>query len=347
MVFCGKPSKGCGECRSRKIRCDQGRPTCSQCVKGNRVCPGYRDELSLMFRDESQQVVRKAKTGATTTTTNPSSRRAKKSAHRTASASGSSPQLGKRGRGPAPGPPQGSGPVSISTDVSELNNTNNHDAASSSSDLQLSPRTVQQLTPQFPQIDFQPSYQFTRDEAVCFFLRFHAWPGVFRMSEASPEFFSITGGSPSQRAMNACIVSVGTAMLSRLRQSAQLKIAAEKEYGHALGLLTSAVADEEEAKSNPTLAAVLLLAIFEVRGPGVTIRRRIQNRRHLTVRQVITSRTLRSIEKWTNHIYGAAALLELRGAEQLQDEDGLKLFVQLRFQIVRHISLGSSDMTYR
>lgn len=53
----------------------------------------------------------------------------------------------------------------------------------------------------------------------------------------------------------------------------------------------------------------------------------------------MTSRTPRTIEKWTSHIYGAAALLELRGAEQLQDEDGLKLFVQLRFQIV-------CDLTY-
>lgn len=41
-----------------------------------------------------------------------------------------------------------------------------------------------------------------------------------------------------------------------------------------------------------------------------------------------------SIEKWTNHIKGAAALLELRGPEHLQSEEGLKLFVQLRFQIV-------------
>lgn len=246
MVFCGKPSKGCGECRSRKIRCDQARPTCSQCVKGNRVCPGYRDELSLMFRDESQQVVRKAKTGAT-----PASRRARKTTHRAAASTSSRSSPQSVSEGPGPG--------SISADVAD----------DTSSDLQLSPSSVQQLTPQSPDIDFPPSYQFTKDEAVCFFLHFHSWPGVFRMSEgpASPELYSLSRGSPSERALNACIISVGTAMLSRLRQSAQLKIAAEKEYGHALGLLNSAVADEEEAKSNPTLAAVLLLAIFEVRRP--------------------------------------------------------------------------------
>ncbi|KAN0079557.1 hypothetical protein V8E54_004771 [Elaphomyces granulatus] len=64
MVYCGKPSKGCGECRARKIKCDQDRPTCSQCRRANRSCPGYRDQLSLMFRDESQAVVQKARAAA-------------------------------------------------------------------------------------------------------------------------------------------------------------------------------------------------------------------------------------------------------------------------------------------
>lgn len=61
MVYCGKPSQGCGECRSRKIRCDQVKPVCSQCIRANRICPGYRDQLSLLFRDESQEVIRKAR----------------------------------------------------------------------------------------------------------------------------------------------------------------------------------------------------------------------------------------------------------------------------------------------
>lgn len=55
--------------------------------------------------------------------------------------------------------------------------------------------------------------------------------------------------------------------------------------------------------------------------------------------QVITSRAPRNIENWINHIRGASALLELRGMEQLQDADGLRLFVQLRYQIVRPINL--------
>ncbi|GES62315.1 C6 finger domain protein [Aspergillus terreus] len=305
MVFCGKPSKGCGECRSRKIRCDQARPTCSQCIKGNRVCPGYRDELSLMFRDESQQVVRKAKTGS-------SGRRAKNTRKSTTHTSPS----GSSSSQPSPQPPSKSSPPTatpkvsndVSSDPPEIVNFNDL------SYPQRSPESVQLLTPHSsPGLGLQPSYQFTKDEAYCFSLRNTEWPGSFWMMDFSPDFFRTTNeGSPSQQAMQASLVSVGSAMLSRIRQSGSLKIDAERDYGHALQLLTAAVMDEEEAKTNATLAAVLLLAIFEV----------------------VTSRTPRTIEKWTSHIYGAAALLELRGAEQLQDEDGLKLFVQLRFQII-------------
>jgi hypothetical protein len=32
------------------VQCDQTRPSCSRCVKSRRVCPGYGDDSSLVFR---------------------------------------------------------------------------------------------------------------------------------------------------------------------------------------------------------------------------------------------------------------------------------------------------------
>ncbi|KAN0110495.1 hypothetical protein V8E51_006882 [Hyaloscypha variabilis] len=64
MVYCGKPSKGCAICRKRKIKCDQGVPSCRQCMKAERQCPGYRNMVDLAFRDESSAVVEKAKAKA-------------------------------------------------------------------------------------------------------------------------------------------------------------------------------------------------------------------------------------------------------------------------------------------
>jgi hypothetical protein len=44
------------------------------------------------------------------------------------------------------------------------------------------------------------------------------------------------------------------------------------------------------------------------------------------------------MEKWTSHVYGASTLLELRGQNELQSPEGLKLFIQLRFQIVSFLT---------
>ncbi|KAH6969826.1 hypothetical protein DER45DRAFT_65811 [Fusarium avenaceum] len=60
MVYCGKASQGCQNCRVRRIKCDKIKPECSQCIRVAKKCPGYRDQLSLMFRDESSKVIQKA-----------------------------------------------------------------------------------------------------------------------------------------------------------------------------------------------------------------------------------------------------------------------------------------------
>ncbi|KAG9548581.1 hypothetical protein KCV01_g23762, partial [Aureobasidium melanogenum] len=56
MVYGGKPSRGCGTCKKRKIKCDEGRPTCTQCQKSSRVCLGYKDEADYIFRNQTEKV---------------------------------------------------------------------------------------------------------------------------------------------------------------------------------------------------------------------------------------------------------------------------------------------------
>ncbi|KAJ5428632.1 hypothetical protein N7445_010086 [Penicillium cf. griseofulvum] len=278
MVYCGKPSKGCGECRSRKIRCDQAQPACSQCTRAKRDCPGYRDQLSLMFRDESKSVARKA-TAATCKN---------KQAER-------SPRTAIPERNPV---------------RSELSTTVDPDF-----DFNSDPQhayLMRQLG-NFP-LEVQPSYELetAKYEAICYFLRSNALPGSFWTSETISHFLMHPGGSASQRAMQASVVASATAMLSRVRRLPSLRDVALREYGTALRLLNAALADIEEAKTNQTLGAVILLAIYEV----------------------VTSRAPKDIESWTNHINGATALLNIRGTEQLKTNAGLLLFLHLRYQII-------------
>ncbi|KAM7199623.1 hypothetical protein V8F33_004434 [Rhypophila sp. PSN 637] len=44
MVYLGRPSHGCFTCRARRIKCDEGRPTCRRCEKSKRECGGYKPE---------------------------------------------------------------------------------------------------------------------------------------------------------------------------------------------------------------------------------------------------------------------------------------------------------------
>ncbi|TVY36406.1 White-opaque regulator [Lachnellula occidentalis] len=60
MVYCGKPSRGCQMCRTRRIKCDETKPTCLQCQKSRRQCPGYKDEFDLVFRNETQATEKRA-----------------------------------------------------------------------------------------------------------------------------------------------------------------------------------------------------------------------------------------------------------------------------------------------
>ncbi|KAL8895835.1 MAG: hypothetical protein Q9192_003420 [Flavoplaca navasiana] len=60
MVYGGKPSTGCKNCRKRKIKCDEQRPACTQCTTTNRICPGYAHLFDLVLRDQTESVTRKA-----------------------------------------------------------------------------------------------------------------------------------------------------------------------------------------------------------------------------------------------------------------------------------------------
>jgi Fungal Zn(2)-Cys(6) binuclear cluster domain len=53
----GRLSRGCLRCRQRRVRCDEGRPSCRRCIHRNEVCEGYRDESSLIFRHETDKVI--------------------------------------------------------------------------------------------------------------------------------------------------------------------------------------------------------------------------------------------------------------------------------------------------
>ncbi|KAL2829392.1 hypothetical protein BJY01DRAFT_124711 [Aspergillus pseudoustus] len=59
MTFHGRPSQNCFRCRQRRIKCDKARPACSQCKRAGKECSGYRDEKSVVFRNENERIIRR------------------------------------------------------------------------------------------------------------------------------------------------------------------------------------------------------------------------------------------------------------------------------------------------
>ncbi|KAJ5502330.1 hypothetical protein N7463_005204 [Penicillium fimorum] len=54
-----RASPACGNCRSRRIKCNLLRPRCSQCARAGLDCTGYRSQSDLLFRDQTKSTIRK------------------------------------------------------------------------------------------------------------------------------------------------------------------------------------------------------------------------------------------------------------------------------------------------
>ncbi|KAH6991536.1 hypothetical protein EDB82DRAFT_119554 [Fusarium venenatum] len=55
MVYRGKPSRACSECRIKRRKCDFSRPACRPCVRAGSRCDGYRDGNLLAFQDQTTE----------------------------------------------------------------------------------------------------------------------------------------------------------------------------------------------------------------------------------------------------------------------------------------------------
>lgn len=154
----------------------------------------------------------------------------------------------------------------------------NGNSSNEASAAELSPSSVQDVRPKSDPpmfliqrswkmpLEIHPSSEPGPDEAICFCfcLQDKAVPGSFWMSEFVTNFLVQPGDTISKKAMQASMTAVASAMLCRTRKVESLQYVARQEYSSALTLLNVALADTEEAKTNQTLGAVVLLAIYEV-----------------------------------------------------------------------------------
>ncbi|KAG9228171.1 hypothetical protein BJ875DRAFT_259104 [Amylocarpus encephaloides] len=227
MVYCGKPSTGCQACRERKTRCDRNTPSCTQCIRAQRTCPGYRNQLDLMFRNESDAVIGKAKARD-----NPSS-----TPRSTPSASPPTPQE-------CHGDFMPDGDYETVQQQMADFNLNTHDPHMRVLSMSI-----------IPTWSLQPTLE---QQAQGFFA---AHSGAWLRD------FSATGSlcppCVTDEPLLASIRAVGLAGLSHSTRTPDLMIKARKDYVTALRLTNSALRSPTQVKKDSTLFSVMVLGIYE------------------------------------------------------------------------------------
>ncbi|CAM1502815.1 Fc.00g075910.m01.CDS01 [Cosmosporella sp. VM-42] len=248
MVYCGKASQGCQSCRTRRIKCDKVRPECSQCIRVGKKCPGYRDQLSLMFRDESSKVIQKAHAqwgvGDAPETPYPQST---SSSYTTASSLSTSSSIASWSNSPFSAASQRPSPPSPPSPPSSHRSSPSYTAA--------------WPAVQFPTRLPSPIDPSLEDQGVQFYVNRYLIghpdePKTIRdLSDAQ------WMASP---ALQDIMTAVGLASISNLRDDPKLMVSARQKYGSALRRTGELIKTSAMPSFDVTMRAIVMLAMFEL-----------------------------------------------------------------------------------
>ncbi|KAB5569997.1 hypothetical protein GE09DRAFT_1054910 [Coniochaeta sp. 2T2.1] len=230
MVYCGKASKGCQHCRTRRIKCDRLRPECSQCVRAGKQCPGYRDQLSLMFRDENTKVMQKA--------------------HAQWGVPGSSD-------GPSMSSPSSGSPLSAGSPLAFVNADGTPLPATPvsrrSSVAQQALLIASKLPQTVPPTFFEKGIQFYVDHYIL---------GYPQEAKTAADLRDAPWMSTPDVA--EVMAAVGLSGLSNLTRDNEIDLAARQKYGLVLRNMAKSITNPARLDPRVAVKMVVLLAMFEV-----------------------------------------------------------------------------------
>lgn len=344
MVYCGKPSKGCSNCRERKVRCDQREPTCGQCEKRQQTCPGYRNMVDLMFRDESTHVIKKAtgrkaargaiqKTQPGTLVTaagNPTKAKPKVKTEKKASIASASSTASH---------PNTTGDVmTVNSSASQIGNDppkssflsmltpSSGPSASSVSEGDESDDTVEVPDSAVMRLGHPLTPTLRERGTAFFFSRYVAVDfGCYQNYDFVYDVWKPPSSSSPQTSIDcvtASMAAVGLAGLSKVTRCSDTMIKACQSYGTALQLTNEALKDPASAMRDSTMLSILILGTYEF----------------------ITGRTPQTMRAWQDHVNGAAALTRMRGTAPFRTKAGTRMFLMLCHSVLISCIQGSMPM---
>ena len=166
------------------------------------------------------------------------------------------------------------------------------------------------------------------DQAVSFFFASHInepSESCYLIYSYLPDFYTANSNAP----ISNIIKAIGLAGLSSFRSVPALLSSAYSFYSLALNAIVPMLQDAVLAKTDETLLTIYLLGIYEV-----CLLHRAKAVVYANCTQTDTGREEQSMRAWEHHIAGAAALLRIRGRDQIQSELGRRLFINLKNQLV-------------
>lgn len=290
-------------------------PTCGQCEKRQQKCPGYRNMVDLMFRDESHHVIkratttrkrtRKARLASTVPNTPPSSNRSSLS---------SSPSLAIRQPQPFISNTSPSSEEDSPTECARRDNRgsvfHNSELDEDQTQAHMNRTSTALTTTNTTRISYGPADSLQERGIAFFFARYVAtdhgcyqnYDFIYDVWKPPPTF-----ETDSTDCITASMTAVGLTSLSKLTRCPETFRRARQSYTVALGLANSALSNPTEAVKDSTMLAVLILGTYEF----------------------VSGRTPQTIRAWQDHVNGAATLASMRGAAQFRTKAGARMFIML------------------
>ncbi|KAL0938554.1 negative acting factor [Colletotrichum truncatum] len=285
MVYTGKPSGGCKLCRIRKVKCDEGKPFCLRCTKSKRHCPGY----GAVVRDQgklSPEKLKKMRAGSSDST------------------NAVDPSI------PLKTSPEGDCCLDTSAITPRRGSSPSFRLGDKEGDLV----SVLERVPGglMDSLD---------EQASCLFLSEYVNVPLTATARGHYSFLPRFLGSGT---VSVCLSQAfkATSMVTlAMRQSKGSRgpalIRAQEHHLKALRAVGQALADPKEMKSDQTLGAVLMLALYEF----ALI---------LMPEQTLMSKD--SVKEYISHVKGAAKIVLMRGDQIFETTEGKELFSMTRNQ---------------
>ncbi|KAF5641642.1 C6 zinc finger domain protein [Fusarium sp. NRRL 52700] len=224
MTYCGRPSTACHACRKKRGKCDKRQPACGQCIRKHIPCPGYRDPKAIIVRDQTSEVLDKARARLDKRT----KRRGLKTP-KTLFEGSMSPESRR---------------ANVSSSLSVTTPTHRF--------------TKGEVIPDVAILTLGPGLALSpQDAGTAFFLSMY-------VPTASMEFLSVIAHDcPPELLSSPAMLAPALAMLSYELMAPSLMTLARKNYLVAIQNINTALSLPQQATSDSTLASVLLLALFE------------------------------------------------------------------------------------